>query len=148
MVREHPTLSRPFRAAAWCLGVLAILFISSFLFVNRMGGLDGYAWGLGYCFFLTLFGIGFALAARSRLVLWWIVSGIVPAGMIVGFGLWLRSSPESILSLSQGAWWGMMGVLCTWVLAGCVVASYGWVEYIRSYRSTGYGRRGKAPTVQ
>ena len=136
-----PQFQRPFRAVGIffaCLSPLvavpaAIYGIYSVEFLEV----------LAYILFLPLFGVGIALAHPGRLVKWWLRGAVLlPLGMI-GFKVWLLSDPVSAIEMFPLA--GFLILLKAYLLTGCVIAAWGWVRYVRWYRSAGRTSRTAAP---
>jgi hypothetical protein len=82
--------------------------------------LSYFLWGTAYCLFLAFFAVGLCLAMPNRIVLWWLLSILVPLLVNVGSLLSFWVYPEVVLR--------------AWILASCAVAAWGWVWYIRWHR--------------
>jgi hypothetical protein len=91
--------------------------------------------GPAYCLFLALFAVGLGLATPSRILVWWLLSFLVPLLVIVDSLLSFWVCPEVFLSTPPAVFLGLLGVLGAWVLASCAVAGSGWVRYVRWHRS-------------
>jgi hypothetical protein len=132
-------LVRPVRSAGLLFAGLVALFAACAPFIEEVDPVVFVLGGAAYSLLLALFGVGLGLALPSRLVLSWLLSGVLP--LLVTAGIWLavRFDPEFLFRAPAAVYRGLLGVLWGWLLAGCAVAGWGWVRYIRGRRSASRG---------
>jgi hypothetical protein len=100
---------------------------------------------LAYCLLLALLGVGLVLAG-SRLYWCWWFSALLPGSAVIGVGLvqfW--SDPETFIQVTERVGPPFLAVLYVWLAFSAVVASAGWLRYVRSYRSAIAAEPGASP---
>ena len=135
MADQCPTLSHPIRLAAYFFAGMAALIAASTLFIDEIDPILFFWSGLAFSLFLALFGVGFALAAKSRVARLWILSGAIPM-VLGGGGCWvgIQVAPDMIIRMLPPLAPWLLSVIGIWIAAGCVIAGSGWLKYVRWHR--------------
>jgi hypothetical protein len=136
VAHQPPMVSHPVRLAVLTFVGIAAFLAVCLLFAAEHDPVMFLTAGLAYGAFLALFGVGLCLALPGRVVRWWLISGALPLMCVTVFWLWLRSDPEAILRSPPGVMIGLLVVLQGWIVAGVLIAGWGWVRYVRWYRSS------------
>ena len=133
MPDQKVILERPVRMAGLLFAGLVAFWFACCPFVEEVDSVASVLGGAAYCLFLTMFSAGLVLALPSRIVvLWWMLSGVIPLLFSAGFWLALRSDPEWIFRASARVFLrGLNWVIWGWLLTGCAVAGWGWLRFIR-----------------
>src|SRR5262249_35318618 len=134
MENRPPFVSQPIRLAGLLFAGFASLMLICVPFIEDIGEVNPVVFlgsSMAYSLFLACFGVGLGLTATSRVAHWWMLSIAFPLSVVAGFLLWIRWAPETVLRLPAVMWWAIYSLLGTWAGAGCVVAGWGWLRYVR-----------------
>lgn len=124
---------RPFRLVMFLFMGMAALFVVGILFLPEYAAWFILVWGL-FCALLMLMSlviIGLVLLLPSRVVWWWLYSEALPLLGVAAFSLLIISGRDTFLQTWPWSAYGVFALLAGWLLAGLVIASWGWLRYIR-----------------
>ena len=91
--------------------------------------------GPAYCLCLSAAVVGILLAG-PRAVNWWVLSGVIP--WLGALGVWLlilQADPRTLFEKIGPAARAARAAVVAWLAAGVALAVFGWVRYLREYRS-------------
>jgi hypothetical protein len=143
---QTAVLSRPVLATALAFGSMVALFAVCTPLVPEVEPVKFFGGGVAYCLFLSLYVVGLLLAGW-RPFHWWILSGVVPLIGTFGFFLWLLLGPDPDTFFWVLRWIapGLLAVLAAYLLAGLVIAGWGWVRHVRGYWRASAAEPGAPP---
>jgi hypothetical protein len=136
-------LARPVRLAGLLFGGLFAVFAICAMFIDKVNPVAFVLGGAAYILLLSLFSVGLGLALPSRLASWWLLSGVLPLLANASFWLAVRADPEFFFRAYAAVIPGLLCIQGSWILAGCAVAGWGWVRYVRWRMSTSADDRGR-----
>jgi hypothetical protein len=91
--------------------------------------------GPAYCLCLSAFAVGVTLAG-PRAMNWWLLSGVIPWLGALGFWLLiLQSDPQTLIPRIGAVAPVVQAIVVVWLASGVALAVFGWVRYLRAYRS-------------
>jgi hypothetical protein len=131
MSQQPPILTHPLRLVAGGSVGVATVIVAGVPFVREIEPATLIVPALAYGFLLNFFSVGLVLTVPSRLMGWWLVAGVVPLLNLAAFDLLIRPAPVAILGLSSAQYWALFAELWLWLAAGCALAGWGWVRYLR-----------------
>ena len=131
MTAQPPSLSHALRVAASLFVGLAMLLAVCAPFLDGIEPAVFLGLGLGYCLVLAFSGVGFALAVPSRIVGWWLAASALPVFGVGTVGILVNFSPSALFDLPAALLWGLWALLGASLVAGCALAGWGWLRYLR-----------------